>query len=334
MQHEAITQFIDARLATRPDPLRVLYTTAPLMRELQYISINMDTLEPLSAALQIRIQEKHLLTENQFGVEHPTPQAILFIDTVNFSFWPSEGEKKWRVEYPQGIMSDGWDGLCTAFRRAVDEGIPIFDPAYLKDIPLDDVRHIFRGKDGTTIPLLVERHAFLQETARVLIKRFGGNAENLLKEATYDAAGIAHLLVDYFPSFRDISVWKGNEVFLLKRAQIYPYDASLVLGSPIHGTEKLTIFPDYKLPQILRHHNVLVYDRSLAKRVDSKQEIPRDSQEELEIRVATIWICEMLAAKLGKPAVMIDNALWVLVARDRNSNQDMKPYHRTRTTTN
>jgi hypothetical protein len=65
--------------------------------------------------------------------------------------------------------------------------------------------------------------------------------------------------------------------------------------------EQLTIFADYKLPQVLRHYHVLAYDSTLAQRIDNQELLPAaESEEEVEIRAATIWACECLCRAMRR----------------------------------
>ena len=89
---------------------------------------------------------------------------IFLVDSLNFSFWqepPShifyEGQK-WR----------GYFGLCAAINRALDEGIPITDPKFYKDITLDHFRHIFRTEEESEYPMIQERLKILQAHGKTL----------------------------------------------------------------------------------------------------------------------------------------------------------------------
>ncbi len=97
--------------------------------------------------------------------------------------------------------------------------------------------------------------------------------------------------------------------------------------------DELTIFADYKLPQVLRHHGVLVYAPELADRIDRLELLAPGSVEEVEIRAATIWACELLRRAIVRlsgqvvTAAEIDQLLWHLGQDAAN----MRPYHRVRT---
>jgi hypothetical protein len=154
----------------------------------------------------------------------------------------------------------------------------------------------------------------------------------VLKSSGYDSVSIVNAIVNNFPSFRDTSLFNGQEVKLLKRAQICPNDLAYALkrtGHEIANFDKLTAFADYKLPQVLRMYGIFEYEESLAERIDNLIEIPHDSAEEIEIRAATIWAIEFLRQRMGKlTAGEIDNTIWLI---GQDIQYGSKPYHRTRT---
>ena len=52
----------------------------------------------------------------------------------------------------------------------------------------------------------------------------------------------------YFPGFRDSAIFKGKQVFLNKRAQILVGDLWGAGAWVFNDIEKLTMFPDYRIP--------------------------------------------------------------------------------------
>ncbi len=77
---------------------------------------------------------------------------------------------------------------------------------------------------------------------------------------------------------------------------------------------------------------ILEYTPALAQKIDSKTEIQKGSNEETEIRANTIWAVEFIKEEVKKrsPQIMsfqINDDLWLATQR---SNNDNKPYHRTR----
>lgn len=321
-----MNNYFDQILKTKEDPFKIRKTTLELVKKAKYVRINHEKLPKLVNKIKANIDRKKLLNKNQFGLRKNIPQKIFLLDTVNFCFWAGKGEKKWFVNFPSGNLVDGWSALVSCVERAIEENIPILNPDYLASISLKDVKHIFRGQNQAEIPLLEKRMANLREAGKILQNKFNGNINNLLQESNYEADKIIRMVLSNFTSFEDSIIFENKKINFYKRAQIFAYDLFL-LGEKIKRTEILTIFADYKLPQILRHFGLLVYDQSLVEKVDNLQVLKQGSREEVEIRAATIWACEILAYELGITPVLVDNVLW-LMAQEVNS--EIKPYHRVR----
>jgi len=306
---------------TDKDPFNVRKNSFQIVKSLKFITINPEKLIELGKKLKKQIEEKRLLTDEQFGKYKHSSQHIFLLDVVNFCFWAEKGKDKWRIEYPQGKILDGWEALVACFNRALEEDIPLLEANFLEEMTLDKVKHIFRSSNNVEIPLLEKRLEFLQEAGRVLNNRFGGEFDNLIKEGSNDAVQIVQLIIDNFSSFNDVGFYK--------RAQICAYDLSLLPKMDIKNVEQLTICAEYKLPQILRALGVLEYNQSLAEKVDNYVLIDKDSREEREIRAAIIWVGELLAKRLDTMPMTIDNAIWYLTQKIK---QDLGLYHRTLTT--
>jgi len=310
------------------DPLEVRRTTSEVVGSLQFVKIDHNRIGKIAHTLKARIKSRRLLTETQFGKIRITPQRVFIQDAINFCFWSRKGEPKWAIEYPSGETNDGWNALVASFDRALKEGIPLLQANFIAKITETEVSAIFRSYNETEIPLLKQRAAILRESGRILQKNFNGNIMNLITQADCDAASIALTTIKHFPSFRDSSRINGRKVNFYKRAQIFAYDLSLLKDMNMTNIENLTAFADYKLPQLLRSFGILRYRRSLARKVDTMELISKHNREEIEIRSATIWVCDQIAKILNVPAVTVDNALWYL---SHSGARTMKPYHRTLT---
>lgn len=64
----------------------------------------------------------------------------------------------------------GYWALCAAINRALEEGINLMDPNYVKDIDISTLATVFRSATEHQIPLLDERHRILKEQANILIE--------------------------------------------------------------------------------------------------------------------------------------------------------------------
>lgn len=324
-----MNKLIDKILKESPDPLEVRSSTSLVFKNLELIKIDFDKIVEVSKIIADKIEQKQLLDEEQFGSLEPSPQLIFILDTVNFCFWAEKNKEKWTVEFPRGnFISNGWYGLVAAIERARFENIPILDADYLSKLSQSEGEYIFRSASSTEIPLLEKRIAYLNEVGKILSQKYDGNIYNFISETNLDFSKLVLNLVKTFPSFSDTLKLNGKKVNFYKRAQIFAYDISLLPEIKAEGLDSLTAFADYKIPQILRAFEVFKYNKSLANKIDNYLVLEEGCREEIEIRSATIWACELIAYQANIKPVLVDNALWKM----SQSLRDVKPYHRVVTT--
>ncbi|HWS83154.1 MAG TPA: queuosine salvage family protein [Ktedonobacteraceae bacterium] len=323
------------------DPLGILSSTQRVVQQSKHVWINPEYVEQLS--------EQWLQEDTGNASTHPplwddryhfhdgterTVNWLLVLDALNFCFWPEKGQPRWSIEY-RGETLNGYWAEAAALKRAVEEGIPLWDAKTLSTIGDETVAHIFRSNGGI-IPLFERRVSHAREVGRVLLEHYDGQFVHAIEQAESSAIKLVELLIRDFPSFRDITTYHTHPVKFLKRAQICVADVYNAFGGQQWGTfadlEQLTIFADYKLPQVLRHYHVLEYDSTLAQRIDNQELLPGESEEEVEIRAATIWACELLHRTIQQrgyamTSADIDQRLWLM----GQQSTEMRPYHRTRT---
>src|SRR4051794_29230775 len=112
-----------------------------------------------------------------------------------------------------------------------------------------------------------------------------------------------------------------------KRAQIVPNDLALAGVAAFEDLDELTIFADNLVPHVLRCDGVLIYEPELAARIDAEQPLATGRQER-EIRACAVHVCELLSARLGIPARVLDMWLW---NRGQAPAIKARPRHRCRT---
>jgi len=320
----------------RPDPLGILRSTKKVVETAKFVSIKNENIDKISNRIKERFEKG--IGSQEIGVSpienmENSLQLLFLEDVVNFCFWPDEGTPKWQVEtIDEKITSGGWYSLQACFERGLKNRIPILDAHYLSSIFLEDGSQFFKGINNVQIPLLQERVNNLREAGRILADKFNGKFINVIHAADYDAIKLAKLIIEKFPSFRDVSVLDGKKIFFYKRAQIVAQDISYIFRSlekQLTNLEQLTAFADYKLPQILRMYGVLEYEKNLVERIDNYVQILHDSREEIEIRSATIWSVELLRCYLPNMTIAnIDNTIWII---SQDVQGEARPYHRTRT---
>ena len=322
------------------DPLGVLSSTRLVVEQGETVWINPDQVEALCQRWLDEDAQQSTPKKPQWDTHYHFSDAterstnwLLLLDALNFCFWAEKGQKSWTTEY-QGEVLNGYWAEAAALKRAAEENMPLWDAQFLSTISKEAMAHIFRGNG--TIPLLEQRVTNAREVGRVLLEQYQGQFSHVIEEAQRSAINLVSLLVQHFPSFNDTALYRTHTIRFYKRAQICVADLYSAFGAQqwgaFHDIEQLTIFADYKLPQVLRHTNVLEYQTRLAERVDNRELIAAGSEEEVEIRAATIWACELLRRAMLQhgqqiTAAEIDLRLWQL----GQQAMDMRPYHRTRT---
>lgn len=315
------------------DPLGVLETARRVVGQADLVRIGRDAAARVAKLLATQAAtppgwNRDLHWE---GTPEQTTNYLLLLDALNFCFW---GEPRWRVTY-QGKRYDGYWALAAALKRALENGLPLYDAAYLADLDAARLQRVFQGEH--TIPLFDSRLDNAREVGRVLIERYSGQFARAIEAAGGSATRLVEIIVSSFPSFRDTASYKGAEVRFYKRAQILAGDLAGALGGTglgrFNDLSRITAFADYKVPQVLHALGILIYAPALESLLDQQREIPAGSPEEVEIRAATIWGVEEIRRQLASlghhwNAYRVDWALWEM---GQHLPSGVRPYHRTRT---
>lgn len=244
---------------------------------------------------------------------------------------------------------DGYTGyfaLCAAVKRAIKEGVDIINPKFYSEIDLKTLESIFRSDDGETkIPLIQQRFESLHEVGKVLLEKYDGRFENVIKAADKSAVRLLELIVEEFPCFRDQAEFAGKRVSILKRAQILVGDIWCCYSAKglgyFHDIDKITMFADYRIPQVLVHFGSLEYTKELLDFLKTDTILENGDPREVEIRGASIYIIEEVrdaVVKLLKEqhpeisqdnvnSVVIDQYLWDY-RRKHNADLEHIPFHK------
>lgn len=160
------------------------------------------------------------------------------------------------------------------------------------------------------------------------IQEFGGSFANCIDSADYSAAGLVNLLAENFPCFRDETVFNGKKVRLYKRAQILVADLWACFNGEdfgeFHDIDKITMFADYRIPQMLHQLGCLRYSPPLESHIRSLKPITPGSNREIELRGTSIWAVELIKREIEKrhPEVKTADRKGVAVSDENNANQD------------
>ncbi|MCS7240524.1 MAG: queuosine salvage family protein [Candidatus Bipolaricaulota bacterium] len=312
-----------------------------VVKRSRLVTINQEGLERLGEEL-LPLPAPVWVSRYHFrGDEELTLRYLLLLDALNFCFWPPRGfpnppklacgEKqgeRWAIQGPEGERLTGYYALSYSLRLAAENCPEFFSAERLARVTAEDMREIL-GQ----IPLISWRVAAAREVG-FLLAQFA-SATDFFAQARGSAQRIVELLTAHLPLFRDAALYDSRWIPFYKRAQILVADLwGTFDGEGLGAIEDLgwlTAFADYKLPQVLWSAGAIKLHPILAERIKKGALIRRGSQEEVEIRAATVVAVEMIARQLRKKGrefwpFQVDWLLWELSQKGLPV-----PHHRTLT---
>ncbi|BFG35818.1 hypothetical protein CerSpe_220920 [Prunus speciosa] len=232
-----------------------------------------------------------------------TVQYLFVLDALNFCFWPDKDLN--------------YDNLAAGLKAALQKDKSVFDADRLQKYTGPELRELLKWP--RPLPLEDERVRLLHEVGFELERSFDGKASNLVESCGKSAVKLVALVTRHFPGFRDHSVYKGHQVFLYKRAQIFAADLWGAFGGQgcgeFYDIGSITIMADYIVPAVLRQLGVLKYSATLASMIEANSQIDAGSEEEVELRACSIYAVEkmkeLISMKSGKQVLSIELDLWL-----------------------
>jgi hypothetical protein len=266
---------------------------------------------------------------HHLGDPDSTLAYVVSLDAINFgSGWFPALRKR------PGLS--GYFTIATGLKEHFEARGP-WDAGELREIGCSDCARIFGQDADSEVGELMELFArALRDLGGFLEERHGGRFEGPIEAAAGSAARLVEILTE-MTLYRDVASYGELEVPFYKRAQLTAADLSAAFDGRGPGRfadlDELTIFADNLVPHVLRCAGVLVYDASLAARVDSEQLLLPGSLEEIEIRACAVHAVEscvsaLRAAGREVTAQQLDYALW---NRGQHPHVKAHPRHRTRT---
>lgn len=263
---------------------------------------------------------------------------VFTVDTLNFSFWSDrETSQRYTVEY-DGERYTGYWSLCAAINRALDEGIPITTPSFWRSdgFDLDVCAYVFRSCTDEQIPLLEQRLEVLKEAGTVLTET---TFCEVLESCDHSASKLLDWVTNNLQSYNDRFVYHDETVSILKRAQILVGELWACFNGEGFGKfediDTITMFADYRVPQILYQLNCLRYSEQLEALLRAGTMMQSGSDAEIELRGTSIEAVEQIVRhiKTNHPetainAILVDFYLWD-AAKAQESSATI-PCHRVR----
>lgn len=228
--------------------------------------------------------------------------------------WAPEGEVQWTVDVDGETLTDA-PAFFHAFARRMRPlaGRDGYDLEAFCDWTLDECAAMFAG-DGT-FQLIPERWAQLRDTARAVCELYDGSFLALVRACDHDAEQIVRTLVAEIPGYDDVA---SSDVGLLPFEKLPRLATAMMangLDVALRGLDAFPVYPDYMLPKIFRHWGIFVYDDDLARTVDTRALVPKDSRWEHALRWATVATADLLRERLAAhgralTGPQLDYALW------------------------
>ncbi|CZR51896.1 probable cobyrinic acid a,c-diamide synthase [Phialocephala subalpina] len=318
------------------------------------IDVALDYLSTKAAAAMIyeQMQKKEYSTKTWSSHElHPkakdesTVAFIFTMDLLNFSFWSElDEEERFAVEY-KGKKWTGYWSLVAALQRALDEDIPITSSDFWQnedECTEEVLKHVFRSATEEEIPLFQERMSCLREAGQILYEKYQCSFRNCITAANGSAAALVNLLADNFPCFNDVVKFENRKsVRFLKRAQICVADLWAAFDGEGHGEfndiDKITMFADYRIPQMLNTLGCLWYAPPLENAIRKKKVIESEHSWEIQLRGCSIWCIELIRREILRNhpdakinAILIDFFLYDTMKEREIADEEPIPHHRTR----
>lgn len=291
----------------------------------EHVKIDMDSLRKYAGSLKITKNE-YWLRGIPLNISEKEYILLMFLaESMNFCFW----KEPYIEKTFNGVHHKRSIALVYAIIDKALSDKEFLNIDILTNLSKQELLSILGGDNN--MPLIDERYNNLVETIN-LIHSKGETFYNDLFSKTTDEE-LLNYIVSEFPSFRDISSYKGKEVCFYKRATLLVHDlfeVSSTIKNNINNIDSLLACADYGIPRTLRYFNVLNYSKELNEMIDNKTIIAHDSAYEIEIRANMIYAIELIKEELADKGIIInsitlDDIIWL-------SGRNIKAeHHRTET---
>lgn len=149
--------------------------------------------------------------------------------------------------------------------------------------------HVFEKREPFFTRCLSSTSFQLNLNSLTVSQKYQCSFINLIEAADHSAAALVNLLAADFSCFNDVTRFENRKsVRFLKRAQILCADLWAAFEGEGYGRfddiDKITIFADYRIPQILNSLGCLWYNPLLESAIQQKQLIQSGHSWEIQLR--------------------------------------------------
>lgn len=265
-----------------------------------HVKINQEKLDKWSDSIKGSNFDEHPWKKYQKDfTEKEIILLAFYIESMNFCFW-KEPIFKYKDKKKSTAMMD-------LFIDAVLANKQLLSTDYLINLKYKDLIKILTLKEGN----LKKRYNSLMYT----VKKIHDNKNFFSDLFSIKSTEELYKFIVDFENFNDISIYKGKEIFFYKRATLLVhdlFDLSETIHNNIKNIDTVLGCADYVIPRGLRLEGILEYDNELANKIDNYEQIPQDSEYEVEIRASTLYVIEYVKNKNDKNvnSAVWDNLIW------------------------
>ena len=285
---------------------QVLASVVPVVEGAKHVSVNQDSIRSTAGWMAYEeFTPPDGSLQFDFGSD---PDVIMdfqmVLNTMNFAFTDFRSGTKFEADYLGRRWSDS-EAVVACVHRALNAGIPFLSGDYLANLTRSDLEQVF---DGTIeMPLLDDRVELFNSVGATLVETYEGRYANFVrscKPRLYGGGeGLLDRLPEEFPRFRDVSVYNGSKVYLYKLAQLGIWGMHLALSPrgqwALEDPEMISAFADYIVPVGLRVTGIFGYDEQLENDIMNGVEVPANSDQEIELRAASIFVIARLTEEIN-----------------------------------
>ncbi len=297
----------------------------------RHVFINNGLIEQYAQKLPISFARNAIMdVENHFcDGSVKTLEYFIILDCINFgSGYFSELEP---AHGKAGYFLVAWH-LREEFKRSSE-----ISAQWLQDMTAEKCAEIFCQslKNEAMRELMGLFSRALQELGNFVQSNFNGSFVELRNSADNSAAAMIDILVQ-MPFYQDYFSYSGQDIYLLKRAQITISDLFLAFSGADFGRfddiDELTIFADNLVPHVLFCDGVMGYSPELARRIAAGELLDSGSLEEIELRACCVHAVELIRAELSRTGVTVSSQQldYLLWNQGQQQKYREKPSHRTR----
>ena len=301
---------------------KVLKSVSDMMSEAKHLKINDNNIEEVSDWLAY---EEFTFPKNNDRKIDPDNfiRTTMLINTLNFAFTDFDNSIKYEITRNGNKLSDS-EAMFTQIHEAIDSGINLLDGEVQAGLTFQELENIFKG--NIEMPMLQERKDILNQVGQKLVNSYEGDWINFInscpKKLYSNGEGLIEKLISEFPRFNDSSSYKGKDIHFYKLAQLAFWGIHGELSHSnyfnIEDINAMSAFADYIVPVALKVMKIVEYSEDLNEKINNGILIERDSEEEIEVRAASLFATAKLteAVNLRRPAnktiiiPQLDYRLW------------------------